>query len=161
MTEHWPEGAEVQIHHHDGTITVAKVGAVVPVSDGLARAFHLRPLTSDEQAEEDRRAAELDAKRAAVAARIPGELARLDALDDPVSRAVLDLHARRPWYAYDTATWWTCTGCDMDGYEAEEPRWPCRTAEAVAGVHGIDLTDAYLFDRPADGSLDLPTPEDQ
>lgn len=25
-------------------------------------------------------------------------------------------------------TWPRCDGCDMDGFEAESPAWPCRTA---------------------------------
>jgi len=26
-----------------------------------------------------------------------------------------------------------CAGCDVDGYECEQPEWPCRTIETILG----------------------------
>lgn len=26
-----------------------------------------------------------------------------------------------------------CTGCDVDGYECEQPEWPCRTIQTILG----------------------------
>ena len=40
--------------------------------------------------------------------------------------AIRDLHAPEG-DTYKLA----CRGCDAEGYEAEEPSWPCRTAELV------------------------------
>lgn len=29
------------------------------------------------------------------------------------------------------SAWQVCQGCDMEGYETEEPCWPCTTAELL------------------------------
>lgn len=82
--------------------------------------------------------------------------ARLDAIDEPVLRAVVELHARQ----VDGLSGWRCTGCDIEGYEAEEPAWPCRTVELIIERHlGVTLPDKVewgLVQRPSDGSLDFP-----
>jgi hypothetical protein len=26
-----------------------------------------------------------------------------------------------------------CVGCDVDGYECEQPEWPCRTIKTILG----------------------------
>lgn len=41
-----------------------------------------------------------------------------------------------------------CAGCDIDGYEAEEPEWPCRTIRVVAAAEGIALPETHLDSRP-------------
>lgn len=75
-------------------------------------------------------------KRAAAEA-LPGFLAALEAVSDPVARAVLNLHK-----AGDRGE---CVGCDADGYEWEQPAWPCRTTTTVAGTLGITVPeDLYL-----------------
>lgn len=67
----------------------------------------------------------------------------LAAITEPVTRAILDLHHA------DEVEFPKCKGCDFGGYEAEEPEWPCRTVQAVAAQHGIELPDAgYLWRRP-------------
>lgn len=63
-----------------------------------------------------------------------GHLALLAATDGPL-RAVVELHAPQ-W-----GSWWTCAGCDFDGYDGEPPAWPCRTAEAVAEALGVELRE--------------------
>lgn len=95
---------------------------------------------------------DLDARRASAARDLPASIRRLDQLMDPVSRAVLNLHSRRPRFT----TEWECSHCLEASDMGDNYAWPCDTVEAVAGVHGIDLTDFYLLDRPADGSLDHP-----
>lgn len=67
---------------------------------------------------------------------------------DKVALAVLDLH--RPVATYPWHHWvdgrpfepraWHCVGCDFEGYEAESPDWPCRTAELVAELAGVSST---------------------
>jgi hypothetical protein len=47
-------------------------------------------------------------------------------VDQPALTAVLDLH--RPTDHYDGPR---CSGDDFEGYEAEEPGWPCRTIDAI------------------------------
>lgn len=83
--------------------------------------------------------------------------ARLDAVEEPTLRRLLDLHARVP-----SGSQWICQGCDFDGYEAEEPTWPCRTVEAIIETHlGVVLPAGPrpvqqwgLVYRAPDGSLD-------
>lgn len=40
----------------------------------------------------------------------------------------------------------TCDGCDMDGYECDNPEWPCRTVRLIA----------KHFSRPAPEWVELP-----
>lgn len=82
--------------------------------------------------------------------------ARLDGVDEPTLRRILDLHGRVP-----DGGGWFCPGCDANGAEVEEPAWPCRTVEAIIETHlGVVLPTARpvqqwgLVQRPADGSLD-------
>lgn len=60
---------------------------------------------------------------------------------------ILDLHS------CDTEADWsvTCEGCDVDGYEAEQPAWPCRTVLALAAHHGIDMPDKELPGKHYEG----------
>lgn len=57
-----------------------------------------------------------------------------------VTAAVLDLH--KPDLEADYPD---CPGCDVSGYEGEQPDWPCRTVRLLAEVNGITLPD---FDMP-------------
>ena len=98
--------------------------------------------------------ADLERRREIAGMVIPASIRALDQLTDPLSRAVLDLHRRTAW---ETDRRWQCGEC-LDGEDRSD--WPCTTVEAVAAVHGIDLTDDWLYERPTDGSLDLPDPED-
>lgn len=59
--------------------------------------------------------------------------ARLDVLDDPVARAVLDLHA-----PVEDHFGIECHGCPEDDDQGH-PSWPCTTVRVVADVYGIDL----------------------
>lgn len=95
-------------------------------------------------------------RRLAAAAPVRAGIRGLDLIRDPLARAVLALHRRTPEKSW--GQWWLCSGCDVDGPEAMQPTWPCRTVRLVAEHHGIVSLDAAgLFDRPQDGSLDAPT----
>lgn len=85
------------------------------------------------------------ARKAAAQVSIPRAIAALDALHDPALRVVLDLHApnRVEWLHGGH-----CTGCDANGHDCDHPEWPCRTIQAIAEHHGIDLTDAFLYRWP-------------
>lgn len=127
----------------DGWVVVRKFGKQVPMSVEIYAAT-LNPDPTPDPA--------LNERKAAAARDLPASIRRLDALADPVSRAVLDLHARRPRFT----TEWECSLCVEPSDMGDGLSWPCDTVEVVAGVHGIDLTDFWLLDRPADGSLDHP-----
>lgn len=51
-------------------------------------------------------------------------------------RAVIELHAPRPYFDH-TPDWLICKGCDLDGYDAENPPWPCSTVRTIAEHLGI------------------------
>lgn len=132
----------------EGYLVVRKVG-MVPMS------AEIYPVTFDTTPPPP--SPELEARRATAARDLPASIRRLDALTDPVSRAVLDLHRRQPRFT----TEWECAVCFEASDMGDNLAWPCDTVETVAAVHGIDLNDFWLFRRPADGSLDQPpTPED-
>ena len=106
--------------------------------------------TADEQRERDALHREYEERRRIANMVIPAAIHRLDELDDNTSRTVLDLHARSSSYG----SGWHCDGCDQ-GCSCDSAEWPCSTVKAIAGLHRIDMTDADLFRRPSDGSLDL------
>lgn len=58
--------------------------------------------------------------------------------DDPVTVAMLALHAPRQ----DSASA-DCAGCEYQGYEAEPIEWPCATVYRLAQVHGIPTPEGY------------------
>ena len=131
----------------EGFIVVRKVSAHFPVSaEVYAVTLNPEPPPPDPA---------FEARKATAALVIPASIRRLDALEDPVSRAVLDLH-RRTTSGYSRTPWWECAVCHDGGDMGDRLQWPCPTVEAVAAVHGIDLTDDWVFRRPPDGSLDLP-----
>jgi len=99
--------------------------------------------TPEERAEMDKQAAESNARRRESWRIYDAARPALDAITDPVARAVLDLHSS------ETIEAPRCDGCDIEGYECERPEWPCRTVQAVAGHYGIDLPSAWdLWRRP-------------
>jgi hypothetical protein len=54
-----------------------------------------------------------------------------------------------------------CEGCDMDGYECEEPEWPCRTYQLLAERRGRVFTrDRYLWWR-MDKGITITVGEDE
>ena len=95
--------------------------------------------TPEEAAERAERSRLHDIKRAAAWEVYDAARPALDALTDPVARSVLDLHRS------ETVEHPRCEGCDMNGYDAERPYWPCRTVQAVAHHHGIELPDPWLI----------------
>lgn len=75
-------------------------------------------------------------------------LAELDRLDPhrlttlgKALRAVVELHAPKPYFEGRT-DWLVCPGCDMSGYDAEHPDWPCSTIQAIARELPGTHTDA-------------------
>jgi hypothetical protein len=87
--------------------------------------------TPEERAEMERARAEYRQREALRLEALAAARERLAAITDPLTRAILDLHAEGEREE--------CQGCDVDGYEAESPPWPCRTVETVAAHHGIGL----------------------
>jgi hypothetical protein len=56
-------------------------------------------------------------------------------------RAVVELHRPEPYSTHNpiAAAYLVCHGCDMDGYEAEHPEWPCSTIRTIAEALGVPL----------------------
>ncbi len=134
-----------------GESFVKKHGYVIQLSREMALQYGVVEPTPEERAERDARHAAHLEEKAAAQAELPAALAALDAIQDTWARRILDLHGR------DADTYrvgWVCSGCDMDGYEAERPEWPCRTTATIAEGFDITIPDPMLFERPTDGSLD-------
>lgn len=112
-------------------LTSVKRGAVIPMSRDMLLAAGVVEPTAEERAEMERSAAEARRRAAVREEVLAAARERLAAITDPLARAVLDLHAAE----HDG----TCQGCDIDGYEAERPDWPCRTVEVIAKHYGIPL----------------------
>jgi hypothetical protein len=108
--------------------TVRKYGARLPVTRQNLLDLQLVKPTSAEQREMDNARADLNRRTSAATEAWPGFVAALDAVTDPVGRAVLDLHANRDG---------DCGGCAFNGYEAEPDAWPCPTTTLVAEKLGI------------------------
>jgi hypothetical protein len=51
-------------------------------------------------------------------------------------RAVVELHAPVPYFEH-TPDWLVCHGCDLDGYDAQHPPWPCSTIQAITRELGV------------------------
>lgn len=115
----------------------------VNISRDRALMFGLVTPTPEEAAEGERRARQYDVRRRESWRLYDEARAALASITDPLARAILDLHAT------DTIERPTCGGCDIDGYEAEAPEWPCRTVQTVADQYEITLPDpAHLWRRP-------------
>lgn len=124
----------------DPSFPVQKFSHVAPVSREEALLYGLVEPTLAEQIKREQDRIDMAALRAAATAAWPGLVADLDAVTDPVARAVLDLH-----HAGDEVE---CTGCEFDGWEAESPDWPCRTVITVAETLGIPVPpDLYLAEQ--------------
>lgn len=99
---------------------VRKYGAIVSVSDEV---LNPRPATG-------RKAAELDAYREAYRAALDALRAALAIIPAGPLAAVADLHTDRDG---------ECRGCDVEGWEAEFPEWPCRTAALLGEQLGVKI----------------------
>ena len=90
------------------------------------------------------------AQREALAASMrPRLTAALDAyqrltLQDGLIGDLAGLH--RPRQHRPTSSDSHCEGCDIDGMDPEEPRWPCTTARWIAEAHGIDLEGIETYE---------------
>jgi len=127
-------------------------GIALGLSREMAIDYGIVQAMRAEQEKRDAELAEWRAKRAAEQPAYHAAIRRLDAVNDPLGRVVLDLHQR-----VASGSSWRCEGCDASGYDWEYPEWPCRTTEEVARHLGIeDVPNAWRVDRPADGSLDAP-----
>jgi hypothetical protein len=63
-----------------------------------------------------------------IVAKIQADHAAVVAAAPELLRPVLELHAPT------NDRWAKCDGCDMNGWEAEAPEFPCRTYELASGV---------------------------
>jgi hypothetical protein len=111
-------------------LRVRKYGAHIQMSREMLVGYGLVEPTPEEQAKIDASRADVERRRAAATAAWPGFVAALNAVTEPVARAVLDLHANVDQM---------CAGCEFGGYEAERPSWPCATTDAIATALGIDV----------------------
>jgi hypothetical protein len=125
------DGIEHPVHPAD--VQAMKIGHVVEVPcELLLDAGAVEP-TEQERAEYERQAADSERRRAERAAVLAAAREQLAAIDDPLARAVLDLHCENERGE--------CLGDDFDGVEGESPAWPCTTTVTVARHFGIDLGD--------------------
>lgn len=122
---------------------VRKIGAVVPISRAIAIDYGIVEPTAEEAAEraESTRLAEFDRKAAWETYR--AAKAALAEIPDELTRHLLDLHMPVGDYRV------TCDGCDVDGYDSEQPEWPCRTVQTIAAHYDIELPEGWLLWRPA------------
>lgn len=121
-------------------ITVQKIGGHVMISPEVTYGTAITPTpfgfgpakvyTAEERAEWAREAEERKQRAAEYAAKI-------DTISNPIARMVLDLHARDE-ARYGTRDLGCCEGCDVDGYEGEQPSWPCRTVVLIGNHFGIE-----------------------
>lgn len=108
--------------------TVRKIATQTFIADELLS--RRAPLTDEELAAiRERRARNIEATATATTT-----LAAMAGL----ARAVLDLHRPTP------GVYPECQGCDYAGYEAEPPRYPCRTVQLVADRANIALPDEWV-----------------
>lgn len=110
---------------------VRKYGGHMLISRDTLVAYGLVEPTPEEQARMDASHAAYEVRKKAATDALPGFLAALAAVTDPVARAVLDLHK-----ASERAE---CHGCEADGYDWEHPYWPCATTTTVATALGIPV----------------------
>lgn len=99
-------------------MTVQKFGRIVPIPAEQLRGWQ----PTDE--ERERFAREREARKAETAA----WRAKMDTIRSPMARKILELHSPNGREE--------CEGCDVDGYEVEQPQWPCRTVHLVAQHFG-------------------------
>ena len=135
---------------------IKKIGGIVQISRELAMDEGIIPPTQQYLAKKEALRAKYESERDKASVLLRTALPLLDAIEDPIARLVLDLHQRAiyPSTFANPYGYWLCFGCEIDGYEAEHPRWPCQTTEAIAKHYGIDLPESWYIERPEDGSLD-------
>lgn len=123
-----------------------KEHTVAMIADQLKATTTLRPVAESEEQRAERLAA-YRRSRAEAWALYHAAIPALDAITDPIARAVLDLHAPRARHQREG---WVfapeCEGCEFGGYEAEPPEWPCGTTEIIAKHYGIELPDSWRLD---------------
>lgn len=82
-------------------------------------------------------AAEPDTDEAAKAERLAAYRAKADARNAEISAMEAALAAfpdiLQPVIQLHTRDGRQCMGCDVDGYECEQPEWPCRTIQTILG----------------------------
>jgi hypothetical protein len=133
-------------------VLVWKYGTWIRLSREQALDQGIIEPTDEERARHEAARVESRARHRAAQMQYRITIPKLDAITDQPARAVLDLH-QRTVEPYDR--WgYCCKGCDMEGYEVEEPAYPCRTTRLIAKYYGIELPDWFGVDRPEDGSLD-------
>jgi len=112
-----------------------KVYAYVPISREMAIDAGIIEPTPEEKAERAELSAKWEARRAAATKAVRDwEALSLQVLD-PLAKVILRLHRRN-----DRGD---CDGCDVDGYDAEQPRWPCVTYRTVMAHLGYPVPDDY------------------
>lgn len=124
--------AAMDLAGREGMLVVAKYG-----SDGTFTVEQMMPVRFDDRYE---MAVARERQRADAAAR---EVALADLwwslelrTESPTIRAVLDLHGPVFDGYMDTAL---CRGCDSDGWDAEDPEWPCRTVRVIAEAYRLEV----------------------
>lgn len=115
-------------------IEFQKNSVAIRISREMAIDLGMTEPTPEERATRDTQMAQYREREAERQARYEVGLVALAAADE-VTRAVLELHAPVEQYGRRV-----CEGCDMDGYEAESPEWPCRTVEVLAKANGLDMS---------------------
>jgi hypothetical protein len=127
------------------TVWVQTIAARMLVSAELLRNYGPDTRTDAEKAEARR---EYEAKRARVAEDKRRVWAALCEQTGPLA-AVLALHQPTDYDHDGTpvdagADRAECQGCDIDGYDAEYPRFPCTTVAVIATEVGIPFADETL-----------------
>lgn len=124
--------AAVDLAGREGVLVVAKYG-----SDGTFTIEQTMPVRFDDRYEmavaRERQRAEAAAREVALADLWWGLELRAES---PITRAVLDLHGPVFEGYQNTAL---CRGCDSDGWDSEDPEWPCRTVQVIAGAYGLEV----------------------
>ncbi len=119
---------------------IQKVGMIVQVSKEMLadhvgwQSAMLNMFRPDNRTPEQREAdrAVMLARFAETRQRIEAEHATVLAAAHPLVLPILELHG--PVFGeagYDNTAY--CEGCDVDGYEAEQPGFPCRTYDLASG----------------------------
>ena len=103
-------------------------------------------VSSERLAEIAREKAKREALAASMRPRLNAALDSYYALTEG-SGLVADLaHLHMPRHHRPTSPTAHCEGCDVDGMDPEEPRWPCSTARRIAQAHGIDLDGMEIYE---------------
>jgi hypothetical protein len=119
---------------------IRKNSIAIRVSREMALDFGMVKPTPEERAARARQAARFRAWRERHAEQEAAMVAALREQTDPVTAAMMSLHApnRLDWSGSTV-----CDGCDYQGYEADPIEWPCRTVYTLATVHGVPHPEAW------------------